>query len=119
MVAPDRALSMGQIEQTICTNKWLMLNCDSYIAILKTFNSVQKRSLSNVWTLSKKCVNKSCTHLIYLHKEAFALNNIQWLICHKTKQNQINIVYNSDSKQSLTMDLTRFLPLWPGEVLLL
>ena len=27
--------------------------------------------------------------VIYMHKEDFALNNQQWLICHKTKPNQI------------------------------
>ena len=36
VVAPDRVLSMGQIEQTMCANKWLMLNCDCYKAILET-----------------------------------------------------------------------------------
>ena len=36
VVAPDRILSLGQIEQTICVNSWLMLNCDCYIAILQT-----------------------------------------------------------------------------------
>ena len=33
--APDRILSMGQIEQTMCANKWPMLNCNSYIVILE------------------------------------------------------------------------------------
>ena len=28
VVAPDRILSMGQVEQTMCANKWLILNCD-------------------------------------------------------------------------------------------
>ena len=28
-------------------------------------------------------------YLIYLYKEDLALNNLQWLICHKTKPNQI------------------------------
>ena len=26
---------------------------------------------------------------IYMYKEDLALNNLQWLICHKTKPNQI------------------------------
>ena len=26
---------------------------------------------------------------IYIYKEDLALNNLQWLICHKTKPNQI------------------------------
>ena len=27
-------------------------------------------------------------YLIYMYKEDVALNNLQWLICHKTKPNQ-------------------------------
>ena len=27
-------------------------------------------------------------HLIYMNKPDLALNNLQWLICHKTKLNQ-------------------------------
>ena len=34
--APDKVLSMGQREQSMCANKWLMLNCDCYIAIIET-----------------------------------------------------------------------------------
>ncbi len=28
-------------------------------------------------------------YLIYMYKEHLALNNLQWLICHKTQPNQI------------------------------
>ena len=35
VVAPNRVLSMGQIEQTLYANKWLLFNCDCYIAILE------------------------------------------------------------------------------------
>ena len=28
-------------------------------------------------------------YLIYMYKEDLALNNLQWLICHKTQPNQI------------------------------
>ena len=28
-------------------------------------------------------------YLIYIYKEDLVLNNLQWLICHKTKPNQI------------------------------
>ena len=31
-------------------------------------------------------------YLIYMYKEDLALNNLQWLICHKTQLNQI--IYN-------------------------
>ena len=32
-------------------------------------------------------------YLIYMYKKDFALNNIQWLICHKTQPNQIMYIY--------------------------
>ena len=28
-------------------------------------------------------------YLIYMYKEDLALNNLQWLTCHKSQQNQI------------------------------
>ena len=34
--APGRVISMGQTEQTMRANKWLMLNWDCYLAILET-----------------------------------------------------------------------------------
>ena len=36
--------------------------------------------------LSTKCVSKS--YLIYMYKKGLELNNLQWLICLKTKPNQ-------------------------------
>ena len=30
-------------------------------------------------------------YLIYIYKEDLALNNLHWLICHKTKSNIFNI----------------------------
>ena len=32
-------------------------------------------------------------HLIYVYKKDLALNNLQWLIFHKTKPNQIIYIY--------------------------
>ena len=29
-------------------------------------------------------------YIIYMYKEDLALNNLQWLICHKTQPNQIS-----------------------------
>ena len=29
------------------------------------------------------------TYLIYMNKEGLTLNDLQWLICHKTQPNQI------------------------------
>ena len=71
VVALDRVLSMGQIEQTVCK---LMLNCDCYIAILETIWLCAKSALACLRMLSTKWVYK-------------ALNDLQWLICHKTKPN--------------------------------
>ena len=38
-----------------------------------------------------KNVNMFINHiyLIFMYKEDLALNNLQWLICHKTQPNQI------------------------------
>ena len=33
--------------------------------------------------------NPNLTYLAYTHQEDLALNNLQWLICHKTQPNQI------------------------------
>ena len=44
--------------------------------------------------LSIKCVYKSYIPLIYMYKENLALNNLQWLICHKTQPNKtISYIY--------------------------
>ena len=31
---------------------------------------------------------------MYMYKEDLALNNLQWLICHKTQPNQIIYIFN-------------------------
>ena len=38
-------------------------------------------------------------YLIYMYKEDLALNNLQWLICHKTRPNQTNTtsIYSNSS----------------------
>ena len=33
-------------------------------------------------------------HLIYMNKLDWALNNLQWLICNKTKPNQSTFFWN-------------------------
>ena len=43
VVVPDRVIFMGEIEQTPCVNKWLMLNCDCYIEILETMKLCEKK----------------------------------------------------------------------------
>ena len=40
----------------------------------------------------KNVINKmylEIIYLIYMYKEDLTLNNLQWLICHKTQLNQI------------------------------
>ena len=68
VVATDKVQSMDQIEQTMCANKWLMLNCECYIVMLKWFNCVQKRSQACFRMLSTKCVYKSYIFNIYVLK---------------------------------------------------
>ena len=49
---------------------------------------MQKRALVCLRILSIKCVYKSYIYLIYMYEQDMALNNLQWLICHKTEPNQ-------------------------------
>ena len=86
-VPPDRALSIGQIEQTMCANKWLMLifgllysNTWNHLTVCK------KKTLVNL-RMSSKNVFINYIYLIYVYKQDLALNNLQWLICHKTQPN--------------------------------
>ena len=44
-------------------------------------------SLKNV--IYKMCLEILYLIYIYMYKEELALNNLQWLICHKTQPNQI------------------------------
>ena len=99
--APNRFLSMGQIELTACKQMsvvqlWLLYN--------NTWNRLtvcqKKRGQAHLRVLSTKCIYKLyiCIY-IYIYvcvcacvcvcKEDLALNNLQWLICHKTQLNQI------------------------------
>ena len=42
----------------------------------------------------KNVINKICLQIIYIQYiciENLALNNLQWLICHKTKPNQTEL----------------------------
>ena len=54
---------------------------------MKPFNSVQKKSSGSI----KNIIYKMCLEiigLIYAYKMDFALNNLQWLIRHKTTPNK-------------------------------
>ena len=58
---------------------------------MKSFNYVKKKSPGSF----KDGINKVCLEIIYLidmYKKNLALNNLQWLICHKTKPNQPNFL---------------------------
>ena len=61
------------------------LNCLSWI----TINCVQTNELSIVLKCSQQnfCLQK--LHVWFMSKEDMVLNNLQWLICHKTQPNQI------------------------------
>ena len=39
-----------------------------------------------IYKIYKICLQT--IYLIYMYKEDLALNNLQWLICHKTQPNQ-------------------------------
>ena len=43
--------------------------------------------------LSTKCLE--IIYLIYMYKKDLALNNLQWVICHKTKQNQSKYLFRN------------------------
>ena len=54
---------------------------------LKAFNCVQKMSSGSF----KNVINKICLqiiHILNMHREDLVLNNLQWLIGHKTQPNQ-------------------------------
>ena len=92
VVAPDRVLSISQKEQTMCANKWLILNlwllCSNTWNHLTVCKKKSSGSFKNViYKIYKMCLQ--IIYLIYMNKEDLALNNLQWLICHKTQPNQI------------------------------
>ena len=46
-------------------------------------------ALNNLQRLMCHKTKPNPIYLIYMYKEDLALNNLQWLICHKTQPNQI------------------------------
>ena len=88
VVAPDRTLSIAQIEQTMCKQ---MTYIKLWLLYSSTWNhlTVQKRAQACLKMLYTKRVNKSYAYLIYMYKDDVAFNNIPWLICHKIQPNQI------------------------------
>ena len=59
----------------------MILNCDCYMAILKTIYLYAKKELGHLRMLSTKCLQ-----IIHMNKQDLTLNNVQWLIGYKTKQ---------------------------------
>ena len=52
----------------------------------------------------KNVIYKMCLEIIYLiytYKKHLALNNQQWLICYKTKPNQMFICNTEQGKQGI------------------
>ena len=75
----------------MCANKWLIVNriiCVWY-KYLKPFNCVLKNALRLVYKCYLQNMFTNHLYLIYMYKEDFALNNLQWLIYHKTQRSQI------------------------------
>ncbi len=49
-------------------------------------------ALNNLqWLICHKTQPNQMIYSIYMYKEDLALNNLKWLICHKTKQNSPNL----------------------------
>ena len=87
----------------MCVNKSLMLNCYCHISILE-FHCMQKKNKEHRFI--KKCYQKNVNKLyISMYKPDLALNNPQWLICHKTKPNPQEGV-NNDMECDLVETLT-------------
>ena len=53
-----------------------------------------KMNLSSFKDINKRCLQ--IIYLIYTYKHDLALNNVQWVICHKTKPNQtVSLILSS------------------------
>ena len=82
-------LSMGQIERTVSN---LITDVELWLLYSNTWNhltELKKKSSGSFKKLSPKCVYKSYIYSILMYKEDLRLNNLQWLMCHKTQPNQI------------------------------
>ena len=78
----------------MCANKWLMLNCDCYIATLKTISlCAKKNSGSFENAINKMCLQIIYIFIIYIYEDDMALCNLQLLISYKTKQTPQDDIY--------------------------
>ena len=63
------------------------------------YMSTKDLALNNLqWLICHKTQPNQTIYLIYMYKKDLALNNQQWLICHKTKPNQNQIVNETEFK---------------------
>ena len=53
---------MGQIEQTMCANKWQIFSCDCYITILETIYQSAKK----IAGLLKNVIYKMSLQIMYI-----------------------------------------------------
>ena len=88
VVASDRVLSMDRIE----LNCVLMLNWIAWNRTVLTFNLRTYAKLN--------CLKWNCfcmitwivwNRAVYMYKNGFGINNLQWLMCHKTKPDQTKL----------------------------
>ena len=82
---PAQSPDMNPIE-----NVWKLLN--------ERAKEKNPRNVEELWTNlkgegEKISVNECKTLIHYCRKEDLALNNLQWLICHKTQPNHIYLIY--------------------------
>ena len=71
----------------VCLNELLLIHSNT-----QNNSTVCKRMRLGLF---KNVINKMCLQIIYLiytYKEDLVLNNLQWLICHKTKPNESSLL---------------------------
>ena len=66
-------------------------NDSCLIEISESIYLYEKKASSGLF---KNVINKICLgiiYLIYMYKEDLALNDLQWMMCHKTKSKQTKL----------------------------
>ena len=74
---------------------------------MRTYGKQLVEITYNDWYAIKPNPTKSYV-LIYMYKEDLALNNLQWLICHKTKLNQAKSLCHMDFMSNIVEREMRF-----------
>ena len=62
----------------------------------------RKMSLGSFKNVIKKCVYRSYIFNMHAYKQDLALNNQQWLICHKNQPNQPNVTQGTIEISSIS-----------------